>query len=82
MENRKLKSAAKWGKIAIEIVDKGWSDQRACVFSSCVGPNVRQWVFAIEFPDLAAFGKARDTVRASPRIQAMERGNCPKLATS
>jgi hypothetical protein len=34
-----------------------------------VGPNVGQWIAAFEFPDLAAFGKARDAVRASPEFK-------------
>jgi hypothetical protein len=55
----------KWGKIAIEAWTKaGATNARA--YSVMVGPNVGQWVFALEFPDLAAFGKARDVVRASP----------------
>ena len=58
----------KWGKIAIEVWTKaGATNARA--YSSMVGPNVGQWVFAIEFSDLAAFGKARDTVRASPELK-------------
>lgn len=56
---------SKWGKIAIELWTKaGATNARA--YSVVIGPNVGQWVFAIEFPDLAAFGKARDAVRGSP----------------
>ncbi|WP_428659283.1 hypothetical protein [Reyranella sp.] len=55
----------KWGKVAIEVWTKaGATNARA--FTVMLGPNVGQWVFAIEFADLAAFGKARDTVRATP----------------
>ena len=55
----------KWGKISSEVWTKaGATNARA--FTVMVGPNVGQWVFAIEFPDLAAFGKARDAVRAGP----------------
>jgi hypothetical protein len=58
----------KWGKIASEVWRKaGATDARA--FTVMVGPNVGQWIFAIEFPDLAAFGKARDAVRAGPEFK-------------
>ena len=58
----------KWGKIASEIWTKaGATNARA--FSVMVGPNVGQWLFAIEFPDLAAFGKARDAVRATAEFK-------------
>jgi len=54
----------KWGKIASEAWTKaGATNVRA--FAVMVGPNVGQWIFALEFADFAAFGKARDTVRAS-----------------
>jgi hypothetical protein len=55
----------KWGKVAVEVWTKaGATNARA--FTVMFGPNVGQWVFAIEFPDLAAYGKARDAVRATP----------------
>ncbi len=55
----------KWGKVAVEVWTKaGATSARA--FTVMTGPNVGQWIFALEFADLAAFGKARDTVRAKP----------------
>ena len=58
----------KWGKIASEVwTNAGASNARA--YTVMFGPNVGQWVFAIEFADLAAFGKARDTVRAGPEFK-------------
>jgi len=58
----------KWGKIASEVWTKaGATGARA--YTVMFGPNVGQWVFVIEFADLAAFGKARDTVRASPEFK-------------
>jgi len=58
----------KWGKVACEVWTKaGATNARA--FSVMFGPNVGQWIFVIEFPDLAAFGKARDAVRATPEFK-------------
>jgi hypothetical protein len=63
MPNQEL--GRKWGKIGSEVWKKaGATSVRA--FTVMFGPNVGQWTFAIEFPDLGAFGKARDAVRASP----------------
>ena len=59
---------SKWGKVAIEVWTKaGATNARA--FAIMVGPNVGQWLFALEFPDLATFGKARNTVRATPEFK-------------
>ena len=61
-------SGRKWGKIASEVWRKaGATNMRA--YAVMVGPNVGQWIFAVEFPDLGAFGKARDAVRASPEFK-------------
>ena len=58
----------KWGKIATEVWSKaGATNARA--FTVMFGPNVGQWIFAIEFPDVAAYGKARDVVRAAPEFK-------------
>jgi len=55
----------KWAKIGSGVWKKaGATNVRA--FSVMFGPNVGQWTFAIEFPDLAAFEKARNEVGASP----------------
>jgi hypothetical protein len=35
------------------------------------GPNVGQWIFAFEFPDLAAHEKAWKEVRASPDFKQL-----------
>lgn len=59
---------SKWGKVAVELWKKsGAINARA--FTVMVGPTIGQWVFALEFADLAAFGKARDTVRATPEFR-------------
>ena len=66
MANQEL--GRKWGKIGSEVWKKaGATNVRA--FSVMVGSNVGQWIFAIEFPDLAAFGKARDAVRAGAEFK-------------
>jgi hypothetical protein len=66
IENQEV--GRKWGKVATEAWTKaGATNARA--FTVMFGSNVGQWVFAIEFPDIAAFGKARDTVRASPEFK-------------
>jgi NIPSNAP protein len=58
----------KWGKVASETWRKaGASNVRA--FTVMFGPNVGQWVFAIDFPDLAAYAKARNAVRATPEFK-------------
>lgn len=58
----------KWAKISRGVWTKaGATNVRA--FTVMVGPNVGQWVFALEFADLAAYGKARDTVRASSEFK-------------
>lgn len=61
-------AARKWGKIANELWMKAGATN-ARTFVTMFGPNVGQWMFAIEFPDLASFGKARDAVRASPEFK-------------
>ncbi|MGD9715412.1 MAG: hypothetical protein AB7V46_25670 [Thermomicrobiales bacterium] len=66
IENQEV--GRKWGKVATEVWTKaGATNARA--FTVMFGPNVGQWLFAIEFPDLAAFAKARDTVRASSEFK-------------
>ena len=54
----------KWGKIGSEVWKKAGSTN-VSAYSVMFGPNVGQWIFAIEFPDLAAFERARDQVSAS-----------------
>jgi hypothetical protein len=63
MTNQEL--GRKWGKIGSEVWKKaGATNVRT--FSVMFGPNVGQWIFAIELPDLAAFERARNQVGASP----------------
>ena len=64
-----VQSARKWGKVARE----SWTKAGATGFRTFLvmfGPNTGNWIFAIEFPDLATFGKARATVRASEEFKA------------
>ena len=61
-------SARKSGKIAHEVWTKaGATRMRAFVVT--VGPNVGNWLFALEFPDLATYEKVRAQVRVSPEFK-------------
>jgi hypothetical protein len=63
-----VESARKQGKIANDVWTKaGATSARA--LSVMVGPNVGNWIFYLEFPDLATFEKARAKVRASPEFK-------------
>lgn len=55
----------KWGKIGSGVWKKGGATN-VRAYSVMFGPNVGQWIFAIEFPDLGSFEKARNEVGASP----------------
>ncbi len=61
-------SARKQGKIANDVWKKAGATS-ARVYTVMVGPNVGNWIFAIEFADLATFEKARTKVRASPEYK-------------
>lgn len=61
-------SARKSGKIAHEVWTKAGAT-RTRAFLAMVGPNVGNWVFALVFPDLATYEKARAQVRASPEFK-------------
>jgi hypothetical protein len=61
----------KWAKFANEHWLRSGAT-RARGFRVLVGPNVGQWVFAIEFPDLATYDKARLAFRALPEYAQMQ----------
>jgi hypothetical protein len=61
-------SARKWGKISSAVWTKaGASNVR--VYQVMTGPNVGNWVFALEFSNLGEFGQAREAVRATPEFR-------------
>ncbi len=61
----------KWAKFANEHwLRNGATKARG--FRVMVGPNVGQWLFAIEFPDLATYDKARLAYRALPEFKQMQ----------
>lgn len=61
-------SAGKWGKIGNETwIKAGATSARA--FRVLAGPNYGNWIFALEFPDLATFERARAKVRASSEFK-------------
>src|SRR5262245_54958335 len=67
-------TARKWGKIACEIWAKnGATSTRA--FLVMAGPNVGNWIFAFDFPDLATYGKGRVAVRATPEFDQWTAAN-------
>jgi NIPSNAP len=63
-----IEEARKWGKIGNEVWTKaGATSARA--FLVMVGPNVANWIYVFEFPDLATYERARASVRASAEFK-------------
>ena len=60
----------KWAKIALEHWRKSGATTGR-VFRAMTGPNVGDWLFAVEFPDLATFETARTAFRARPDFAQM-----------